>query len=227
MNATVPIATRNPRPNVQFEVDNVNNVFRQEDGSMDLVHARSVSMAVSSVAVSSKTPYLNVNNSLQVVDYCAMLTEVARVLRPGGLFLSGEWERIPTFVNPALRDQNLIPFTTGLLTMVDNILFEKYGIRPWARQIPGWLEASGLFVDITLDVHCMPVGNWHGDPDLRVLGRDFVDVWVKYAGSLEPMLSEAGFDVRFVQHVLAGYLHEIQNVSGMCAVYYTVHARRA
>lgn len=42
-----PIATRYPPPMVQFEIHDVNSKFRWHDGTFDLVHARSVSMAVS------------------------------------------------------------------------------------------------------------------------------------------------------------------------------------
>lgn len=46
---TVPIATRYPPSNAQFEVHDVNAGYRWDDGSIDLVYARSVSMAVSLV----------------------------------------------------------------------------------------------------------------------------------------------------------------------------------
>lgn len=46
-NALVPIATQRPLPNVHFEMHNVNETFRWPDGTMDLVHARYVAMAVS------------------------------------------------------------------------------------------------------------------------------------------------------------------------------------
>ncbi len=42
----VPIATRHPPDNVRFEMADVNEPFRYNNGTFDLVHARSISMAV-------------------------------------------------------------------------------------------------------------------------------------------------------------------------------------
>jgi hypothetical protein len=46
-NPSVPIATRHPLPNVQFELHDVNMPVRWPDNTMDLVHARATDMAVS------------------------------------------------------------------------------------------------------------------------------------------------------------------------------------
>lgn len=43
----VPIMPRRPLANVQFELHDINNRSRWDDGAIDFVHARSVSMAVS------------------------------------------------------------------------------------------------------------------------------------------------------------------------------------
>ena len=45
---TVPIQTRYPLPNVQFEIHDVNTNFRWGNGTFDLVSARAINMAVSS-----------------------------------------------------------------------------------------------------------------------------------------------------------------------------------
>lgn len=43
----MPIQTRYPLPNVQFEIHDVNTNFRWQDGTFDLVNARAINMAVS------------------------------------------------------------------------------------------------------------------------------------------------------------------------------------
>ena len=48
----VPIATRSPPDNVQFEMADINEPLRYNNGTFDLVHARSISMAVSAISVS-------------------------------------------------------------------------------------------------------------------------------------------------------------------------------
>lgn len=47
MSCAVPIATRYPPRNVMFEMHNINERFRYANGYFDLVHGRSISMAVS------------------------------------------------------------------------------------------------------------------------------------------------------------------------------------
>jgi len=42
----VPLATRYPPSNVRFEIGDVNERYRWQDASFDLVHARSINMAV-------------------------------------------------------------------------------------------------------------------------------------------------------------------------------------
>ncbi|KAI0032628.1 S-adenosyl-L-methionine-dependent methyltransferase, partial [Vararia minispora EC-137] len=72
----VPIATRYPAPNVRFELaDVVAAPLRFADASVDVVHARNTHM----------TP----------AAYARLLSEAARVLRPGGLFIAGEWGEYP------------------------------------------------------------------------------------------------------------------------------------
>lgn len=78
------MATRRPFENVRFELHDINTPVRWLENTVDFVHARDVSMAVS-------LPY----NMLLFCLY--LLGEAVCVLRPGGLFLSGEWEPFPVF----------------------------------------------------------------------------------------------------------------------------------
>jgi len=44
--SAVPIATRQPEPNVQFEIHDITQRFRWNDGAMDFIHARNIDLAV-------------------------------------------------------------------------------------------------------------------------------------------------------------------------------------
>ncbi|KAI0056846.1 S-adenosyl-L-methionine-dependent methyltransferase [Artomyces pyxidatus] len=84
----VPIATQYPLDNVRFELADVTQRLRFANNSVDFVHARMTSLGVH--------------------DYPKLLREVARVLRPGGLFLSCEFGAYaalhpdhPSHANPA------------------------------------------------------------------------------------------------------------------------------
>ena len=224
-NLAVPITTRYPLPNVQFEMHNVNEPFRWADNTMDFVHARANDMAVSVPAAYNL--FLSIKSKhLQVSDYPAMLGEAARVLRPGGLFLSGEWERGPKFANPIWGNDSSIPATHRLLNRVDAVLFANHGLVPVASRIPNWLAESDQFQDITVERHFLPIGDWHPDPGMKALGEDFRDIWVRYADSLKPVLREPnlGLNEAQIDELVAGFEDDMHTVPGMVGVYHTVHA---
>jgi hypothetical protein len=152
-----------------------------------------------------------------------MLAEAARVLRPGGLFLSGEWERCPSFDNPTIGDTSRILGIDRLVDVVDSLL-----IRSHVLDIPTWLDASGQFQDITVQSYSVPIGDWPSDPEQRALGENFRGVWVRYVDSLKPMLGEprSGLSEVQINDLIAGYLDNIYNVPGMVGKYHTVHATK-
>jgi SAM-dependent methyltransferase len=80
----VPIATRRPLPHVQFEIHDITRQFRWNNATMDFIHARNIDLAVT--------------------DYPELLREVARLLRPGGLFFSGEIGRCIDFAHGSSFD---------------------------------------------------------------------------------------------------------------------------
>lgn len=204
---------------------NVNEPVRWADNTMDFVHARAIDMTVS---IPTMHVYKDtwVKRYLQVSNYTAFLGEVTRVLRPGGLFLSGEWERGPTFANPGLGDITSIPAIYRLLDLVDDVLRTKHGVLPAALHIPSCLAASGCFSDITTERRAMPIGDWHPDPAMRALGNDFRDMWVRYAHNLKPMLKEEGLDDAHIEQLMVGYVSDMYRVSGMVGVFCTVHAKK-
>ena len=158
-----------------------------------------------------------------------MLGEVARVLRPGGLFLSGEWERGPTFASPVTGNPSTISATYHLLNIVDNALRAKHpGVFPIASHIPSWLAESGRFRNITAQLHAVPIGDWHPDPEMKELGNTFRDMLVRYANNLKPMLRdpELGLGEAQINNLVTGYMNDMYGVSGMIGVYRTVHAKK-
>ena len=93
----VPIQTRYPPENVIFEIADVTNKLNFEDASVDIVHARMTCINVrhfSSLPV--QFPSHLHGGHLQPDAIPRFLREIARILRPGGLFLSAEWDTHPT-----------------------------------------------------------------------------------------------------------------------------------
>jgi len=203
----VPIATRYPPENVQFEVQDVSSQLRWRTSSIDLVHARSISMAVH--------------------DYPMVLREVARLLRPGGLFISCEWGRYPSFhpsfvANPEMHTPGVHRFFRVLNGALDSL-----GIRPLASRIPALLEDSGFFTDITPQRFYMPIGPLRSDPVWKQeMGKAFRAALRRYAESVKPLLLESGLSSEEVEDIVQDYKHELKTIRGMVSELHTVWAHR-
>ena len=205
----------------------MNNSYRWNDGTFDLVHARSVSMAVSNSSfkyTTSTNTYLH--DFFQVRDYPSILQEVARVLRPGGLFVSCELGGYVAF-DPSFQQVPSVdaPATVRFFNAIDNALASR-GIQPIAHQIPTFIANSGYFVDITVERRPIPIGVWPSDVDSQNIGADYLTVCRRYADSSKPLLLAAGWSAAALETMIANYIQEIHTVSGLVEVLYTVHARR-
>lgn len=151
-----------------------------------------------------------------------MVDQVARVLRPGGLFLAGEWGRSAEMaggMNPAEH----APRTCHFYRMVQETLLRR-GIRPIARHIPRIMEESGHFKRVKARVYEMPVGPWHSNPELQSIGFWYRETLVRYAQSMGLMMVEAGCDPAQVQNVVYGFIREMYEVRGLVCKYFTVRA---
>lgn len=151
-----------------------------------------------------------------------MVDQVARVLRPGGLFLAGEWGRSAEMaggMNPAEH----APRTCHFYRMVQETLLRR-DIRPIARHIPRIMEESGHFKRVKARVYEMPVGPWHSNPELQSIGFWYRETLVRYAQSMGLMMVEAGCDPAQVQDVVYGFIREMYEVRGLVCKYFTVRA---
>ncbi|EGN94744.1 hypothetical protein SERLA73DRAFT_171168 [Serpula lacrymans var. lacrymans S7.3] len=203
----VPIATREPPANVHFEMADVNRLLRWHDNTMDFVHARSVSLAV--------------------VDYPAMLREVARVLRPGGLFFSGEVGRYVKYApNSRLHTSAYAPGAGNFFRVINDRLARYRQLREITSDIPQWIHESGLFEDITVQEHFIPIGDWHEDPGMQSVGRTYKAAMEIFADSLKPMLRDVGMLEWELEDVVGRFLNDMNTVRGMVSVYHTVWATK-
>ncbi|CAA7262004.1 unnamed protein product [Cyclocybe aegerita] len=203
----VPIATRYPSNNVQFELDDVNTQYRWDNGTFDVVHARDITLAVR--------------------DYHAVLDEVARVLRPGGLFVSCEWDPYTAF-DPA-SNRNLAmhaPACCRFFDAVNDALDSCRGLRPIPELITSILESKGCFTAISPRKLYIPIGAWRADPALRTIGVDCRRAHQRYADSIKPLLIEAGWTQNGLDRLVGEYMREMDSLNGLVAVVHTVHARK-
>ncbi|KAH0833830.1 S-adenosyl-L-methionine-dependent methyltransferase [Lanmaoa asiatica] len=195
----VPIATRRPHSNAHFEILDVTQPLRWPDGVMDLVP-----------------------------NYPQMLREAARVLRRGGIFISGEVGRYVTFApgypgNPAVD----APGATRFFKVVNDLL-EHVGLHEITSHIPHWLRATGTFTDGRIQEYLIPIGEWHPSSRQRTLGRAYLDAMTVFAESLKPFLrDQGGLTEREIGELIAGYVRDMRCVPGLVSVYQTVWTIKA
>ena len=160
----------------------------------------------------------------QIRDYGGLLPEVARVLRPGGLFVSNEWARSPIMLDGGDIDVHA-PSTAEFFRAVRATLRDRRGIPTIAHKIPELLHDSGCFTHIASRPFFMPIGGWHADPGMRELGRENRDMVELYARSMRAVLIEGPWAAQ-ADALIQGYIRESWSVSGLGLLYHTVHARR-
>ena len=165
---------------------------------------------------------------MKVRDYATVLQEIARVLRPGGLFVSCEWGGCAAF-DPSFEQVPSVhaPATVRFLGAITDAL-AAHGIQPLADQIPTFLANSGCFTDIRVEQRYIPIGVWPSDLALQNIGADYLKARVRYTDSSKPLLLAAGWNGNeaALERIITDYIQEIHTVSGLVDVLYTVHARR-
>lgn len=115
-----PIVPHEPRPNVVFEVYDITEGLLLEDNSQDIV-------------------FINVVSEI-IKDYRSLLTEVHRVLRPGGLlhireYAPGLWD----LQNPSQLARRTNPIGCDLFDHLRSMI-AKLGVEPdMCDKLPVWL----------------------------------------------------------------------------------------
>lgn len=151
------------------------------------------------------------------------MQEVARVLRPGGLFVSYEWSPYPAFDSSYPKVD--APASARLHAAVNAALAGR-GLHPLASSIPNILAGVDAFTDISPKVYYVPIGAWPANDTMRHIGKECRMAQEKYASSVTPLLIEAGLKEDEVGKLVADYISEINSVRGLVRVLHTVHARR-
>ncbi|KAI0772386.1 S-adenosyl-L-methionine-dependent methyltransferase [Trametes elegans] len=200
----VPIATRYPPPNVKFEMHNIMDPLRYATGSIDMVHARSINMAIR--------------------DYPALIAEAGRVLRRGGLFVSCEWGRYPVMADGS--DMTITaPRACAFFDAVRETLRMRRGIEDVVDRVPYYLHQSRQFTHITPQRFDAPIGDWPSDPTRKELGRLLRQMMEMYARSMRAVLLEGPWAAE-AERLVQGYIGDLWSGREMVSMCYTVHARR-
>ncbi|KAJ7271148.1 hypothetical protein C8J57DRAFT_1603580 [Mycena rebaudengoi] len=223
--AFLPIATRYPLPNVQFTMQDCQQPHLLECGYIRLgpwalnLHGRTPP---------SPTLSLNPVTHKQVTSYATTLREVARLLRPGGLFLSGEWNRTAAF-HPTYAPrtpETHAPAFTAFIAHVHAALTAR-GLPALPPPVPALLAADPAFTGVTESTYYLPIGAWHEDAALKRLGRAFRYAVLRYAAGMRPMFVEGGIlSEEEMNEVYANLKRELHAVAGLVGVFRAVHARK-
>ncbi|KAG1724598.1 S-adenosyl-L-methionine-dependent methyltransferase [Suillus lakei] len=202
----VPIATRRPERHVQFEIHDITKRFRWNNGAMDFIHARNIDLAVT--------------------DYPELLQEVARLLRPGGLFFSGEIGRYIDFAHGLSFDlAHQAPHARSFFQVVNDSL-DLLHLVPIADRIPSFIQQSRQFTMPTIQTFHIPVGDWHRDPVMKRIGKMYLTALKEFAESLKPMFRQAGKTQLEINTLVTGFIEDIEHVRGLVGVYHTAWATR-
>ncbi|KAI0726961.1 S-adenosyl-L-methionine-dependent methyltransferase [Fomitopsis betulina] len=200
----VPIQTRHPLPNVWFMMHDLAEPLGYASGSVDLVHARDIHLAVR--------------------DFSMLLNEAARVLRCGGLFISGEW-----FGYPVMRDNSRLseraPCTYNFFALINQHL-RWNNIQSVADRMPAMLRRSGSFVDVQHRDMRVPIGAWNSQ--LRRAGERLKTNLGVFAASMKLWLVWKGYcNNAAAEALIEGFAREVDTVQGMQLQYRITFARKA
>ena len=147
------------------------------------------------------------------------------MLRPGGLFIAGEWERAAVLDdgrNPHVH----IPTTCACYQALHQALHRR-NLHPLYPNLEHWLVVSGNFERVRSLEYTMPVGDWPTDQRRRELGMEFKNVLYLYASSVKILLTESGWGPPWViEQLILGFLNEINTVPGIVCHFKMVYARR-
>ena len=153
-----------------------------------------------------------------------MLSEAARVLRPGGLILLGEWIHLPVDSSTGRSP----PGVAGFCHALDTSLLSEYSIPNIPPYLTDFLSQLGGFDDIQSRDYQMPIGDWAwSSPRAKDLGSRFRDTLEVWANSAATVFAKAGYEEDVIRGLVDGFTGEIFNTAGLQVVYRVVTARRA
>ena len=164
----------------------------------------------------------------QIPNYPEMVREVARVLRPGGIFISGEIGRNVAFA-PGYPGNLAVdaPGATRFFKVVNELL-ERVGLHEVTGDIPHWLRDIGMFTGGRIQEHLIPIGEWHPSSRQKSLGRAYLGAMTAFAESFKPFLRDQGdLSEREICELIDGYVRDMRCVPGLVSVYQTVWTIRA
>ncbi|KAF8700596.1 Methyltransferase domain, partial [Rhizoctonia solani] len=197
---------------VRFEVyDFQRDGIRNAEGSVDIIHARF--------------------QNFHIKDWAKLLRDVAKRLKPGGLFMSGELDIYLEFPNGQPPD---VYATNQFYSQVQGIMRER-GYNPnIGVELEGMLrtisDSDGpLFTNIGSEVHKIPVGIDADNPIpvVREISALSMDCMISLGDSLRPFLLSQGSAAIEIDGLLDTYKHQLRRNRAQVSYRCTWAERRA
>ncbi|CAE7225642.1 unnamed protein product [Rhizoctonia solani] len=199
----VPLVPHTRVANIlSYEVYDLYNGIAEHDETFDVVHLR--------------------HAMPKIRDIPGLLLEVHRVLRPGGLFLYGEYQNNGFDAStPDHSATTTAPYLIQALRFAREI-YARQGAYAYAfRDVPPLLDPSCPiwakekrkgFTDIRGEEKMVPAGAWHPMPRMREVGLITQQVWCELWRSLRAtFLSDGGMNVEEVDELINGAIDELIN----------------
>ncbi|KAH6893783.1 S-adenosyl-L-methionine-dependent methyltransferase [Coprinopsis sp. MPI-PUGE-AT-0042] len=207
----VPNSTRYPPDNAHFVLDDANRDLDYADGSFHLVHARDTSMAIA--------------------NHRFLIQEVARVLKPGGMFLSVEWDRRPSFPAGTWRHLEIdAPASIRFHQTLDQALHTGVGVHPSPRQCSALVASLQYFANVetrSLTVPIIPIGGSHENSQLALIGGWVRSTQVKLARACKHLLLlHTHLSPAEVETLTEDYVRELRSVCSLVATFYVAYGTR-
>ncbi|CEL57731.1 hypothetical protein RSOLAG1IB_02475 [Rhizoctonia solani AG-1 IB] len=199
----VPIVPHTRCANILgYEVYDVYNGVAEVDDTFDVIHLR--------------------YSMTKIRQLPSLIRELHRVLRPGGLFLYGEYENEVFDSSTQNHDASgTAPYLVHA-TRLSREAFDRQGVHAYAfKDVPrlldpgcklweGGMQRRG-FINITKEEKIVPAGQWSQATDLREVGLITQYVWCEMWKSLRPLFISHGLSSLEASNLVNGAITELMN----------------
>ncbi|TDL30019.1 hypothetical protein BD410DRAFT_811410 [Rickenella mellea] len=183
------VPTRHPfHDNVQFEVYNLNDGFRGQDASYDIIHAA--------------------NTFKMTRNFKEWLSEFKRLLRPNGLLIIRDLEIGSWMADGSDRDQ-FIPALMEHINCVKVSVLSQGIDLDMLPLIGSWLRDLDGFDDVDDTVTSIPVGDWETEVLQKEIGTMARDNIMSVLYSVHPLHRRIGKSAEEIEQLMQSARFEL------------------
>ncbi|KAF8761531.1 S-adenosyl-L-methionine-dependent methyltransferase [Rhizoctonia solani] len=223
----VPIVPHTRCANILgYEVYDVYNGVAEADNTFDVIHLRYSMSKVNPAPIIRHLRHI-------AVQLPSLVRELHRVLRPGGLFLYGEYEN--EVFDASMGDHAASSTAPYLVhaTRLSREAFDRQGVHAYAfKDVPRLLnpecelwgdqiQRKG-FINISQEEKIIPAGQWGQTPSLREVGLITQYVWCEMWKSLRPLFISHGLSTLEASDLINGAIRELMD-PGLKQLYAKYH----